>query len=94
MKLLIAIIQDQYVNKISSALTKEKIRSTKLSSSGGFLRAGNTTLLIGTEEENIPNIIKIIENESRTTKVQEGDQEVTVGAANIFVVDMADHVKL
>ncbi|HLR21507.1 MAG TPA: cyclic-di-AMP receptor [Tissierellaceae bacterium] len=94
MKLLIAIIQDEYVNKVGKALIKEKIRSTKLSSSGGFLRSGNTTLLIGTEEENIPNIIETIEEQTKSTKVQEGDQEVTVGAANIFVVDMADHVKL
>lgn len=94
MKLLIATIQDQYVNRVSRALIKEKIRSTKLSSSGGFLRAGNTTLLIGTKEENIPNIVKIIEDESRSTKVKEGDKEVTVGAANIFVIDVGDHIKL
>lgn len=94
MKLLIVTIQDQYVNKISRALIREKIRSTKLSSSGGFLRSGNTTLLIGTEEENIPNIVKIIEDESKSTKVKEGDREVTVGAANIFVIDVGDHIKL
>ena len=51
MKLIIAIIQDQYITKVIRALMENKIRTTRLSSTGGFLKSGNTTLLIGAEEK-------------------------------------------
>ena len=50
MKLIVAVVQDQDSNRLSNALTKAKFRATKLASTGGFLRSGNTTFLIGTED--------------------------------------------
>lgn len=94
MKLIIAIIQDQYINKVIRALMENKIRTTRLSSTGGFLKSGNTTLLIGTEEENIPKIVEIIEEECKSTKVKEGNNEVTVGGANLFIIDVDKHLKI
>lgn len=43
MKLVVAVIQDQDSNRLSNALTKYNFRATKLASTGGFLRSGNTT---------------------------------------------------
>lgn len=43
MNLIIAIIQDKDSNRLSSELVKANFRATKLASTGGFLRAGNTT---------------------------------------------------
>lgn len=43
MKLIIAIVQDKDSSKLSNALVEADIRATKLSTTGGFLRAGNTT---------------------------------------------------
>ena len=57
LKLIIAIIQDEYVSKIIKVLMENKIRTTKLSSTGGFLKSGNTTLFIGVEEEKLDNEI-------------------------------------
>ena len=50
MKLIVAVVQDQDSNRLSNALTKAKFRATKLASTGGFLRSGNTTFLIGTDD--------------------------------------------
>ena len=50
MKLIVAVVQDQDSNRLSTALTKNDFRATKLASTGGFLRSGNTTFLIGTDD--------------------------------------------
>lgn len=94
MKLIIAIIQDEHVNKVIKTLMDNKIRTTRLSSTGGFLKAGNTTLLIGVEEDEIDGIVNLIEEQTKKTKIKEGRKEVTVGGANLFVIDINDHIKL
>ena len=45
MKLVIAVVQDKDSNRLSNALVKEGISATKLASTGGFLRSGNTTFI-------------------------------------------------
>jgi len=94
MKLIIAIIQDQYVNKVIRSLMENKIRTTRLSSTGGFLKSGNTTLLIGTKDKNIEKVENIIREQCKSTKIVEGQDEVTVKGANLFVVDIDQHVKI
>ena len=94
MKLIIAIIQDEHVNKVIKTLMDNKIRTTRLSSTGGFLKSGNTTLLIGVKEEEIDKIVSLIKDQTQKTKIREGRDEVTIGGANLFVVDVNDHVKL
>ena len=49
MKLILAIMSNDDSPAVSSALTKENYQVTRLATTGGFLRAGNTTLIIGTE---------------------------------------------
>ncbi len=47
MKLIIAIVQDEDASRLVSNLMNEGYGVTKLATTGGFLRAGNTTLLVG-----------------------------------------------
>lgn len=94
MKLIIAIVQDQFVNKVTRSLMQDKIRVTRLSSSGGFLNSGNTTLLIGAEEKDIDHLVEIIKKECKSTKINSGGQEVVVGGANLFVIDMDKHLRV
>lgn len=61
MKLVVAIVQDQDRNKLSDAFYEADIRATKLSSTGGFLRSGNTTFLVGVEEERLQEVLTLIE---------------------------------
>lgn len=101
MKLVIAVIQDKDSNRLSIALVQEGFRATKLASTGGFLRSGNTTFLIGVEDERVHEVFQVI---SHSCKVR--DQlvtpvtpmggatdsyipfpvEVQVGGATVFVV--------
>ena len=57
MKLIIAIIPDTVTDDASLALTGEGYRVTRIASTGGFLRRGNSTLLIGVEDEQVDNAI-------------------------------------
>ena len=68
MKLIIAIIQDQDLFTLQDDLTEKGFRMTKLASTGGFLKAGNTTLLIGIEEKRVKEAIEIIERDCKSRK--------------------------
>ncbi|WP_077369402.1 cyclic-di-AMP receptor [Anaerosalibacter sp. Marseille-P3206] len=85
MKLLIAIVQDADTQKLVKELMSKKYRVTKLASTGGFLKAGNTTLLIGVEEEKVEEVISTIEG---ICKSREAKQGVNVGGATVFVMDI------
>ena len=65
MKLVVAVVQDQDSNRLSNALTKYDFRATKLASTGGFLRSGNTTFLIGTEDSLVPKVLDVIRENCR-----------------------------
>lgn len=94
MKLAIAIIQDEFIMKVVKALTAEKIRTTKLASTGGFLKHGSTTLLIGAEDDQVEEVVDLIRDLCNTRKINDGDREITVGGANIFIVDVNQYVRI
>lgn len=60
MKMVIAIVNDQDNHLLSDELTANNFRTTKLASTGGFLRAGNTTFLIGVEDERVDELLNLI----------------------------------
>ena len=62
MKLILAIIQAADEADSVQELNKRGFFVTKLSTTGGFLKAKNTTLLIGTDDEKVDNLIKAIED--------------------------------
>ena len=107
MKLIIAIVQDEDASRLISNLMSEGFGVTKLATTGGFLRAGNTTLIIGTEDDLVERAIEVIgEYSRRRTEVVPSTAsydigryasfpvEVQVGGATIFVVDVEQFVKL
>lgn len=61
MKLLIVIAQDQNINGILHQLTTNGFSVTKLASTGGFLKKGNTTLLVGVEEQLLDKALELID---------------------------------
>lgn len=73
---------------------KNKIRTTKLSSTGGFLKAGNTTLLIGADDEQIDEVVEMIKRQCKSTKVREGGEEIVVSGANLFIMDIDQYLKI
>ena len=64
MKMITAIINKEDSNAVSSSLTKAGFSVTRLSTTGGFLMAGNVTLLIGVEDEKVDEVIGIISEHS------------------------------
>ena len=65
MKLIIAIVHDDDASRVMEELNNQGFRVTRMCSSGGFLKAGNTTLLIGVDEEGIDKVLSIIEIENK-----------------------------
>lgn len=91
MKLIVAIVQDQDTPTLIDELTEKEYRVTKLASTGGFLKSGNTTLLIGVEEEKVDEVIDTIEGICKSKETKQG---VQISGATIFVIDIDDFVKV
>ena len=57
MKLVLAIVSSDDSSAVSAALTKERFSVTKLATTGGFLMSGNTTFLIGVDDDDVDRVI-------------------------------------
>ncbi|MFP3360861.1 cyclic-di-AMP receptor, partial [Planococcus sp. SIMBA_143] len=60
MKVIMAVVQDKDSNRLSNALMEHNFRSTKLASTGGFLKSGNTTFIIGTDDIRVDKALQVI----------------------------------
>jgi uncharacterized protein YaaQ len=80
MKLIIAIVHDIDAGSVIEELITHGYRVTRVASTGGFLRRGNVTLLIGTEEGQVQPVIDLLRD---TCSPPEPGQH----RATIFVVD-------
>ncbi|HNT76096.1 MAG TPA: cyclic-di-AMP receptor [Anaerolineae bacterium] len=88
MKLVVAIIKDSDAMDVSDALVENNFRVTRIASSGGFLRRGNVTLLIGVEEAALDNLFETITQACHTPP------SPTEHKATIFVLQAEDFVQL
>jgi uncharacterized protein YaaQ len=103
MKLIIAIVHDEDSPKLVTELNHASFRVTKLNSTGGFLRTGNTTLMIVLEDDQLDEVLIIIRkyscsrqaviNASITTSSMGGPfiptpVEVIIGGATVFVLNV------
>ncbi len=88
MKLILAIVSADAVDPLSTALMERKYTVTQISSVGGFLRRGQSTLVIGVDDTHVEDVLAII----RTACLPhtKGD----VHAATIFVLDAAQFVQI
>ncbi len=109
MKLLLAIVNNDDSAVASSALTERGFFVTKLSTTGGFLMVGNTTLLIGTDDDKVEDVKDILKKHCVTrTKTASPTEafgrglgrndsipsEVRVGGATVFVLNVEDSMKI
>ena len=108
MKLIIAIVQDEDASRLISTLMNEGYSVTKLATTGGFLRAGNTTLLLGGEDDRVKGALDVLERVCKSRKQIATSPspvagtsgvyapypiEVVVGGATVFVLDVEQFVK-
>lgn len=103
MKLIVAVVHDEDSHDVVERLTENGYGVTKLASTGGFLRSGNTTMFIGVEKEKVDDAIEIIKDTCKSRKeiapapapimgnaglLATYPVEVKVGGATIFVLDV------
>ncbi len=80
MKLLIVILRDGDAGAVTENLVARGYRVTRIASTGGFLRRGNVTLLIGAEAEEVDEVISLLRQTCASP--EPGEHRATV-----FVVD-------
>ncbi len=105
MKLVIAIVQDKDSDQLSNQFIEHDVRATKFASSGSFLRSGNSTFLIGIDDQRVDEVLEIIKHVSKKRQKfitppvgvdthVEGvhnnyPRQVSIGGATVFVLDVA-----
>jgi uncharacterized protein YaaQ len=109
MKLIIAIVQDEDTPALTDALVAAGHRFTRVSTTGSFLRTGNTSLLIGVEDPDVPAVMSLLRRTCRrrtqvavpySPALEPGllympeNFEVEVGGAIVFVIDVARFERL
>jgi uncharacterized protein YaaQ len=88
MKLVVAIISDSDAMDVTDALVENDFRMTRIASTGGFLRRGNVTLLIGVEEDALDRLFETIQNAC------EAPERPREHKATIFVLPAEDFIQL
>jgi uncharacterized protein YaaQ len=76
MKMVILIVKNQDADEITQALTSEKYRITRVASTGGFLRSGVVTFLIGMRDERVDLALEIIRK--KLTPLPSGAKRATL----------------
>lgn len=108
MKLIVAVVQDKDVPKLMEEIVKAGFSATKLASTGGFLREGNSTFLIGVEDDQVERVLDVIRKTCRSreqlvtpvTPVGPGESYVpypvgvVVGGATIFILNVDRFIKI
>lgn len=94
-KLVIAVIQNEVADLVVDALLEADFRTTRLASTGGFLRRGNTTLMIGAEDDQVNLVLDLIKQSARSGMApNETNEGSPASAATVFVLDLEEYQRL
>ena len=88
MKLIITIISDYDNEPVSQALILANFRVTRIASTGGFLRRGSSTLMIGVPDEKVDEAIQIIQNNLSPAT------EPNTKRATLFVINVENFTQI
>lgn len=91
MKLVVTVVHDRDKNKVSEVLLQNDFKFTKLASTGGFLRDGNVTFLIGIEAKRLDELLDVIKESCKTREQYVNFGLPEAGSVGAF---MADAVKV
>jgi len=108
MKLVVAIVQDYDCDQLLSAVTDAGLRATRIASTGGFLRTGNTTVLLGVEDDQVDRCLDVLRTTCKARiERRDGEHvgefgewavpgitEVTIGGAVAFVLTVESFVRI
>ena len=94
-KLIIAVVQNEDADNVVDALLEDEFRATRLASTGGFLRRGNTTLMIGADEDQVDRVLELIRRHARSEAAPADAGAATQpAAATVFVLDLEEYQRL
>jgi uncharacterized protein YaaQ len=88
MKLMIIIVRDEDNEAVVQELVRHNYRMTRMSSTGGFLRRGNSTLLVGVEDTEVQPVIDLLKIACKSVDAEQQSR------ATIFVVNMNAQYKI
>ena len=60
--MIVAILQNEDAQTVTQALIKSNLCVTEIASTGGFLRQGSSTLMIGVHDDSVDDAIQTINN--------------------------------
>lgn len=94
MKMIIAIMEEKFLDELTDRLLDRGVRVTKLHSTGGFLSKGNCTLLLGCEASKLGEIKGVFQEvvSPETIRGEKGD--VVLRGASLFVIDVEEGRKV
>jgi uncharacterized protein YaaQ len=87
MKIILAVIRDSDEARVVEEMVNLGIRVTRMASTGGFLRRGNVTLMVGVEEERFQAVMDLIR---KTCTTADGFENKAV----LFVLNAIDYKKV
>lgn len=99
MKLVLAVVANHVAEGVTDALLAAGFRTTRLASTGGFRREGNTTLMMGVEDEDIEPVLAILRSGAATIGVKKSAQLAAQtaqpsGRGAVFILPLEEHVHL
>ncbi len=98
MKMIVAVVRDEFAAQVTETLTRKGLSATKLSSTGGFLKAGNTTFLIGVREDQLEDALDAIRGVCPGTQVSQGSAKAgkttPQSAATVFILGVERMLKV
>jgi uncharacterized protein YaaQ len=68
-KLVISITRDEDANQLIDALVDHEFRATRINSAGGFLKRGNSTVVVGVDDEKVDTILSLIRQSTEHANV-------------------------
>ena len=108
MKLIMAVIQHEDEDALVQALEEANIGSTRIGSSGGFLRASNVTMMMAVSDEQVDPVVALLRKHCKrrtrhlypllpNLEARErflGSIPVEVGGATVFILPVDQMVKI
>ncbi|MDQ6695722.1 MAG: cyclic-di-AMP receptor [Chloroflexota bacterium] len=98
MKLVLAIVSNQAAEGITDGLLAAGFRATRLASTGGFRREGNTTIMVGVDDDDVEPALAIFKSGaqvmSRKQAAQLPQPESPSGRGAVFVLPLEGYFHL
>lgn len=69
MKMILAVIQADDANRVVQALNEAGLRVTRIATQGAWLRRENSTLLIGVEDHQVDDVMRVMRNTAQRRTV-------------------------